>query len=106
MLLLNTISPSLHKGHFLLTSPLAIAFACLPASPSICLLGHFGFKQNSNGCLAFFIAKTLGKPQTSQSFLADFINAFLGSEKIVLQSGYLLHATKLPYFPLLIIKLP
>src|SRR3989344_7652319 len=106
MLLLNTISPSLHLGHFLLTSPFAIAFACAPASPSTFLLGHFGFRQNSIGCFAFFIASTFGNPQISQFFFAGLMNAFLGSEKIVLQSGYLLHAAKLPYLPLLIARFP
>src|SRR3989338_8065369 len=106
MLLLSTTSPSLHLGHFLLTSPFAIAFACIPASPSTCLLGQFGFKQNSKGCLAFFIASTIGKLQTTQFFFAGFINAFFGNEKIVLQSGYLLHAAKLPNFPLLIVIFP
>src|SRR3989338_11363287 len=106
MLLLSTTSPSLHLGHFLLTSPFAIAFACIPASPSTCLLGQFGFKQNSKVCLAFFIASTIGKLQTTQFFFAGFINAFFGNEKIVLQSGYLLHAAKLPNFPILIVIFP
>src|SRR3989338_8587934 len=106
MLLLNTISPSVHFGHFLFISPLAIALASFPASPSTFLLGHFGLRQNSIGCLAFFIASTFGKLQTSQFFFAGFIRAFFGREKIVLQSGYLLHAQNTPNFPLRIIKLP
>src|SRR3989338_2556932 len=106
MLLLKTISPSLHFGHFLLISPFAIAFACCPASPSTSFVGHFGFRQNSCGCFAFLIAKTFGKPQTSQFFFAGLISAFFGIEKIVLQFGYLLQAAKLPNLPLLIIKFP
>src|SRR3989338_6514012 len=106
MLLLNTISPSVHFGHFLFISPLAIALASFPASPSRFLLGHFGLRQNSIGCLAFFIANTFENPQTSQFFLAGFMKAFLGNEKIVLQSGYLLQAANAPNFPFLIIKFP
>src|SRR3989338_4764907 len=106
MELLNTMSPSPHFGHFLLTSPFAIAFAFAPASPSTFLLGHFGLRQNSIGCFALFIAKTIGKLQTSQFFLAGFMKAFFGSEKIVLQSGYLLQEAKLPNFPLLIVMFP
>src|SRR3989338_4010647 len=100
------MSPSLHFGHFLFISPFAIAFASLPASPSKFLLGHFGFRQNSIGCLAFLIAKTFGNPHVSQSFFAGFMSAFFGKENIVLQSGYLLQAAKIPYLPLLIARLP
>src|SRR3989344_7533182 len=106
MLPLSTMLPSLHFGHFLLTSPFAIAFACLPASPSTFLLGHFGFRQKSNGCFPFFIAKTFGKLHTSQFFFAGLIKAFLGRENIVLQSGYRLQAQNIPNFPLLSIRLP
>src|SRR3989338_4658542 len=106
MLPLSTMLPSLHFGHFLFTSPFAIAFACLPASPSTCLLGHFGLRQNSCGCFPFFSARTFGKPQVSQPFFADFIKAFFGRENIVLQSGNLLHAQKIPNFPRLIVILP
>src|SRR3989344_6995966 len=78
----------------------------MPASPSTFLLGHFGLRENSIGCFAFLMARTFGKPQTSQFFFAGFMNAFFGNEKTVLQSGYLLHAAKLPNFPLLIVIFP
>src|SRR3989344_1924244 len=106
MLLLSIISPSLHFGHFLFTSPFAIAFACAPASPSTSFVGHFGLRQNSIGWRAFFIAKTFGKPHVSQSFFAGLIKAFFGIENIVLQSGYLLQLANAPNLPLLIVILP
>src|SRR3989338_10627219 len=101
MLLLKTIFPSLHFGHSFSTMPFAISFASFPASPSTCFDLHFGFMQNSWGIFPLFLARTFGKLHVSHDFCAGFIKAFDGKEKVVLHSGYLLHAAKAPYFPFL-----
>ena len=86
----------MHLGHFLSISPFAIAFACSPASPSTCFDLHFGFKQNSCGFFLALIAVTIGKPHVSQTLSLGFIKALFGRENVVLQSGYLSQAAKLP----------
>src|SRR3989338_1843604 len=99
MLPRSTSFPVLHVGHSFWISPSAIALASFPAAPSMFFVGHVWFRQKSIGRFFALITVTIGKLQVSHNFFAGFINAFDGNENVVLQSGYLLHATNLPNFP-------
>src|SRR3989338_7241777 len=106
MLFLRTSFPSLHWGHSFSIIPFAISFASFPASPLTYFDLHFGFMQNSLGLLPLFIAKTIGILQVLHVFFEGLIKAFDGSLKVVLHSGYLLHAMNIPNLPLLSCKSP